>query len=157
MIFIEKGIRLMNKASQSEAVYTENSSRKHQRSRIDYGKPMCSKDAGHPFEMCVATVAPGKTLCAYHAHMTQWEFYYVLEGSGHMRLDEGNIPIKQGDAMMCPPMEAHQLVNDNEDDLVVQIVATNQPFDACIYPDFNIFASKHLGAFSTEQTSFPKE
>ena len=37
--------------------------------------------------------------------------------------------------MMCRPGEAHQPINDGDSDLVIQIIATNQSFDACIYPD----------------------
>ena len=136
----------MNKASESEAVYRENDSEKHKGSNIDYGKPMNSKEAGHPFEMCVATISAGMALCGYHSHMTQWEFYYVLSGSGYVRLKEGNVPITKGDAMMCPPVEAHQIVNDGDVNLVVQIIATNPLFDACFYPDSNTWGLAGPGA-----------
>jgi uncharacterized cupin superfamily protein len=120
---------------QRTATYRESDEEGHQSSRIDYAKPMDSKKAGHPFEMCISTISTGMPLCDYHSHLTQWEFYYVLSGKGHVRLEEGNVPIQKGDAIMCHPGEPHQVVNDGEVDLIVQIIANNPQFDACFYPD----------------------
>ena len=80
----------MNKASRSETIYRESDEEGYKGSNINYGLPLNSKEAGHPFEMCIATISAGMALCGYHSHTTQWEFYYVLSGAGHVRLEEGN-------------------------------------------------------------------
>ncbi len=52
-----------------------------------------------------------------------------------MRHEEGAVPIRPGDAMMCPPGEAHQLRNTGESDLIVQIISDSPSVDVCHYPD----------------------
>ncbi|MEW6752846.1 MAG: cupin domain-containing protein [Candidatus Latescibacterota bacterium] len=99
------------------------------------GHAMEARQSGHPFEVELLRIPPGQRPWPYHWHASQWEFYYVLEGSGEMRLDGGNVPIGAGDAMMCAPREAHQLHNTGQTDLVVQIIADNPSADYCHYPD----------------------
>ena len=36
---------------------------------------------------------------------------------------------------MCPPGEAHQIINDGDSDLSYLVIANNTPFDQCYYPD----------------------
>mgnify|MGYP001169145988 CR=1 FL=1 len=127
----------MNKVAQKDLEWRERRSPKgkYGASGLDFGKPMDAGPGGHPFEMMLLRIPPGKRPWPYHAHAQQWEFYYVLEGSGEMRLEDGNVPFTEGDAMMCGPGEAHQIINNTDADLVVQIIASNHAFDACNYPD----------------------
>ena len=120
---------------------------------LDYGRPMEARESRHPFEMMLLRIAPGQRPWPYHSHGAQWEFYYVLEGSGEMRLEDGPKPITKGDAMMCPPGEAHQLINTREGDLVVQIVADNPPADYCNYPDSGKWACSGK-VFRMEETVY---
>ncbi|MAF09916.1 cupin [Candidatus Poribacteria bacterium] len=108
---------------------------------MDYARPMKARESGHPFEVIFLRIPPGQRPWPYHSHAAQWEFYYVMEGSGEMRLEDGPVAIEKGDAMMCPPDEAHQLHNTGEDDLVVQIIADNPPADYCNYPDSGKWAA----------------
>ena len=80
----------MNKVSRKEALVRNMVNEKdgEESHRLDYGRPMGSRDEGHPFEMMIARIPPGKRHTCFHGHTTQWEFYYVLEGSGQMRLLE---------------------------------------------------------------------
>ena len=52
----------MDKASRTEAVKKENISPKtgEESYLSDYGRPMGSKEAIHPFEMSIAKIPPGK-------------------------------------------------------------------------------------------------
>jgi mannose-6-phosphate isomerase-like protein (cupin superfamily) len=99
------------------------------------GHAMKAGESGHPFEIQLLRIPPGKRPWPYHFHASQWECYYVLEGSGEMRLKGRKVPIGTGDAMMCPPREVHQLHNTGKVDLVVQIIADNPAADYCYYPD----------------------
>ena len=127
----------MNHISQSEIKWSTHKSPKggFESTRLDYGAAMKARDAGHPFEVTLLRIPPGKRPWPYHFHASQWEFYYVMEGAGEMRLGEGNVSIRAGDAMMCPPGEAHQLHNTGDSDLLIQIIADNPPVDYCHYPD----------------------
>lgn len=97
----------------------------------------------HPFDIEILTIPPGKTPYPYHSHSAQWEFYHVISGSGWARDKDGNTRIETGDAFIFPPGEAHQLMNDGNEDLVVYVVADNPVGESWYYPD-----SKKIGALT---------
>ena len=127
----------MNHVSRKDIEWESGKSPKggFEASCLDYAAPMEAGDAGHPFEIMFLRIPPGRRPWPYHSHATQWELYYVMEGAGEMRLDGGTASLQAGDAMMCPPDEAHQLHNTGESDLLVLIIADNPPVDVCHYPD----------------------
>jgi uncharacterized cupin superfamily protein len=90
---------------------------------------------GHPFDVEMTRLPPGAANFPFHAHAAQWEFYIILSGTGEMRVVETIVPVKPGDAMMCPPGEAHQLKNTGDSDLVYYVIADNPPADVGFYPD----------------------
>ncbi|MGH7714408.1 MAG: cupin domain-containing protein, partial [Vulcanimicrobiaceae bacterium] len=89
----------------------------------------------HPFDVEILRVEPGQTPYVYHLHSLQWEFYHVISGRGTVRHEGGNTPIATGDAFIFPPGEAHQLINDGTEDLVVYVVADNPFGEYSYYPD----------------------
>ncbi len=89
----------------------------------------------HPFDVEITRVAPGQTPYPYHSHSAQWEFYYVLSGSGLARHQEGTTPIETGDAFLFGPDEPHQLTNNGSEDLLLFVVADNPIGESCYYPD----------------------
>ena len=91
--------------------------------------------ARHPFAVEILRIAPGQTPYPYHSHAAQWEFYHVISGSGVARDDSGKIPIAQGDAFIYGPGEAHQLINDSSEDLILYVIADNPIGESCYYPD----------------------
>ena len=56
-------------------------------------------------------------------------------GTGIARDDEGSTPIATGDAFIFKPGEAHQLINDGVEDLVVYVVADNPIGESAHFPD----------------------
>ncbi len=90
---------------------------------------------GHPFDVQVRRLPPGASVCPFHAHLHQWEFFLVRSGRGTVRTEHGVDPVAPGDFFLHPPGEAHQLTNTGAEDLVVLIVADNPALDACYYPD----------------------
>ena len=94
-------------------------------------------DKRHPFDVEILRVPPGKVPYPYHSHSAQWEFYHVISGKGQARDDGGTTPIETGDAFIYRPGEAHQLINDGTEDLVVYVVADNPVGESCHYPDSN--------------------
>jgi hypothetical protein len=50
----------------------------------DLGRNPQSTDLmdGHPFDVEILRVPPGKTPYPYHSHSAQWEFYHVISGQG---------------------------------------------------------------------------
>jgi uncharacterized cupin superfamily protein len=91
--------------------------------------------ARHPFAVEILRIAAGQTPYLYHSHAAQWEFYHVISGKGLARDETGKTPIVAGDAFMFAPGEAHQLINDSSDDLILYVIADNPIGESCYYPD----------------------
>ena len=94
----------------------------------------------HPFDVEILRIAPGKSPYPYHSHSAQWEFYHVISGRGTVRDQGGMTPVEPGDAFLFKPGEAHQLLNDSKEDLVILVVADNPIGESCHYPDSNKWA-----------------
>lgn len=89
----------------------------------------------HPFDVSICRIPAGKTNWPFHSHSAQWEFYHVISGSGQVRDENETSDIKEGDAFIFKPGEAHQITNNGINDLVLYLVADNPIGDSCYYPD----------------------
>jgi len=80
---------------------------------------------------------PGKTGFPYHFHHVNEELFFVIEGSGTIRLPEGVLPLKAGDIVCCPPGpdSAHQIVNTGATPLRYLALSTAQDPEVVEYPD----------------------
>jgi uncharacterized cupin superfamily protein len=90
---------------------------------------------GHPFNLELTQIPPGKAAGPFHSHAAQWELFILLSGTGTVRTDAGTAPALAGDALLHPPREAHQLANTGDTDLLYYLIADNQPADYWHYPD----------------------
>lgn len=66
----------------------------------------------HPFDLSMVTLPPQSSLCPYHMHSAQWELYIILKGDGIMRAEDGRHAVTVGDAILFPPGETHELINE---------------------------------------------
>ena len=98
---------------------------------VRYGWPK----KGHPFNLELAKVPPGKAACPFHVHGSQWELYVIVSGTGTARCGKERHKVKAGDAFIHPPGEAHQLINTGKKPLLFYIIADNPPADLWHYPD----------------------
>ena len=57
-----------------------------------------------------ARLAPG-AMTTTHFHRHTEEIYYILEGTGVMRIGQQTRPVMVGDAIAIPPGEQHQIRN----------------------------------------------
>ena len=96
----------------------------------------------HPFDVEITRVPPGAASCPYHAHSAQWEFYHVISGTGIVRHSDGKESIRSGDAFLFKPSEAHQIINDGTEDLIIYVIADNPIGETCYYPDSRKWAVK---------------
>lgn len=92
-------------------------------------------DKRHPFDLAIATIPKGKSLCPYHSHSAESELYLVISGRGSIRDKDGTTEVGAGDAFFFGPGEAHQLSNAGEEDFVYYVIADNPRGDCCYYPD----------------------
>jgi uncharacterized cupin superfamily protein len=90
---------------------------------------------GHPFDVELARIPPGKKGYPYHSHAAQTEYYIVLSGSGAVTDGKGKVsPISAGDHFICHPGEAHLIANDSNADLEYLVIADHHRADVSTYP-----------------------
>ncbi len=67
----------------------------------------------------LVVLPPGKAAWPLHAHYVNEEMFFIIEGSGSLRLGEESWPLRAGDVVAVPPgpETPHQIVNDSEADL----------------------------------------
>jgi uncharacterized cupin superfamily protein len=86
---------------------------------------------------CTLTVVPpGKRAYPFHRHHVSSELFYVLAGSGEVRLDDRALPVRPGDVIANPAgMEAHQIINTGKDELRYLAISEMGSVDIIDYPD----------------------
>lgn len=109
---------------------------------------------GHPFDLEIGRIPPGKSGCPFHWHAAQWEFYYIAAGRGTARFADQRREVSAGDAFVHPPGEAHQLINTGEEDLIYWLVADNPPIDYFYYPDSDKWGISGRGVFQRTDVSY---
>ncbi len=97
---------------------------------------------GHPFDLEIHRIPPGKINFPLHEHSAQWEGYYILSGSGKMRTPKGKEAIRAGDYLVFPPGAAHQLINTGSEDLTYLVIADQPQADVIHYPDSGKWMTK---------------
>jgi uncharacterized cupin superfamily protein len=97
--------------------------------------PQADARARHPFAVEILRIPAGQTPYPYHSHSAQWEFYHVISGEGAVRHQDGRTKIAPGDAFIFGPDEAHQLINDSAEELIIYVVADNPIGESAYYPD----------------------
>ena len=102
---------------------------------------------GHPFNLELVKVPPGKAACPFHTHTTQWELFVILRGTGTVRAGRRRIKVGPGDAFMHPPGEPHQLINIGKEELEFYIIADNPPADIFHYPDSGKWGFRPQGKY----------
>jgi uncharacterized cupin superfamily protein len=88
-----------------------------------------------PFEVELVRVPAGAVNWPYHSHSAKWELYLILTGRGQVRTPDGVADLREGDCIIHPPGEAHQITNTGATDLVYYIVANNPNSDVRHFPD----------------------
>jgi len=86
----------------------------------------------------IAVVPPGKRAYPFHCHHVNEEMFFVLEGSGVLRLGEAEYPIRKGDVIAAPAggrETAHQIVNTSSGELRYLMISTMLPTDVIEHPD----------------------
>ncbi len=90
----------------------------------------------------LTAVPPGKRAFPFHNHRVNEEMFFVLEGSGEVRIGNEHHAIRQGDFIACPPggpETAHQIINTGEAELKYLAISTLLYPEICDYPDSRKF------------------
>ena len=90
----------------------------------------------------ITAVSPGKRAYPLHNHYANEEMFFVLQGSGEVRIGEQSYPIRPGDVIACPPggkETAHQIINTGTEELRYLAVSTKLSPEIADYPDSGKF------------------
>jgi len=90
----------------------------------------------------ITAVPPGMRAFPCHNHRVNEEMFFILEGSGEVRIGDRTYPLRQGDFLACPPGGpelAHQIVNTGTTELKYLAVSTMIYPEICEYPDSGKF------------------
>jgi len=72
-----------------------------------------------------AALEPGSSI-GLHTHETSSEIVYILSGTGKVKAEGGEEPLKAGDCHYCPKGQAHSLINNSGGPLEFFAVVPNQ-------------------------------
>lgn len=90
----------------------------------------------------LTVVPPGKCAFPFHCHHTNEEMFFIIEGSGEVRVGEDVFPLRAGDVVACPPggaETAHQIRNTGTVELKYLAVSTRISPEVAEYPDSGKF------------------
>jgi uncharacterized cupin superfamily protein len=93
----------------------------------------------------ITVVPPGKRAWPFHSHPAKEEMFFILHGSGEVRIGEARYPIRTGDFIACPAggkETAHQIRNTGTEELRYLAVSTEHQLEMAQYPDSGKFAVK---------------
>ena len=90
-----------------------------------------------PFNVELVRLPAGAVNAPYHCHLVRWELYLVLAGRGLVRTPDGTLELREGDCLIHPPGEPHQITNSGATDLVYYLIGNDSPSDVCHFPDTN--------------------
>lgn len=86
----------------------------------------------------ITTVPPGKRAFPLHNHHANEEMFFILAGTGELRVGDEHYSIRVGDFIAHPPggpESAHQLVNTGSEELRYLAVSTLLTPETVEYPD----------------------
>jgi uncharacterized cupin superfamily protein len=96
----------------------------------------------------ITAVPPGKRAFPPHNHQINEEMFFVLEGTGEVRIGETTYPIRPGDIVAClagGKEKAHVVTNTGNVELRYLAISTKISPEICEYPEtgkYTVYAEK---------------
>ncbi len=117
------------------------------------GKPLGARKLGYR----IVVLPPGKTAWPVHAHLVNEEMFFIIEGTGELRMNDKNWPLRAGDVVAIPPGPdtPHQIINNSDTDLKYLCVSTMEEPDIVMMTDsgkLNIMAGSPPGGDKSART-----
>jgi uncharacterized cupin superfamily protein len=91
----------------------------------------------------ITAVPPGMRAFPLHNHHVNEEMFFILSGSGELRVGEERQTLRAGDVIASPPggpESAHQIINTGKEELRYLAVSTLLTPEIVEYPDSGKFA-----------------
>ena len=95
---------------------------------------------------------PPKSANTLHKHIRAEEFYFVLEGTGKIRVGEQTLTVPKYGGVLVGPNELRQIFNDSETEVLWLIIASPEEVEALpgTKPDLSLF-------YPVDPKQLPKE
>jgi uncharacterized cupin superfamily protein len=116
---------------------------------------------GHPFDVELTQVPPGKRNFPMHSHAAQTEFYIIISGTGLLHIDQGAPQsLRAGDHLICHPGDAHQIENNGSEMLTYYVITDHHPADVGTYtrtgkrwlhPERRVVKVEDVGYYADEE------
>lgn len=92
------------------------------------------------FGVVLTRLEPGGMSSQRHAHLTQDEFVWVLEGETVLVSNDGRQTLKAGTCVGFPKAtgDAHHFLNETESDVLLLVVGDRTPGEVASYPDVDL-------------------
>ena len=90
----------------------------------------------------ITAVPPGKRAFPFHNHRVNEEMFFILAGSGEVRIGAETHPVRSGDVIACVAggkETAHQIINTGTEELRYLAVSTKMSPEIAEYPDSKKF------------------
>jgi mannose-6-phosphate isomerase-like protein (cupin superfamily) len=72
---------------------------------------------------------PPKSANTLHKHIRAEEFYFVLEGTGRMRVGDETLTVTKYDGVLVGPNELRQVFNDTDDEVLWLIIGAPEELE----------------------------
>ena len=82
---------------------------------------------------------PAHSASTWHKHVDSWEFYFLLEGVGRMRIGERTVTVPKFGCVWVAPHTLRQVFNDSAAEALWLIVAAPQEGQSGVKPDLSSF------------------
>jgi uncharacterized cupin superfamily protein len=115
-----------------------NAKEEYQAKLGDLGRRLGAQKLGYN----VTVVPPRKKAFPLHNHRANEEMFFILEGSGELRMGKERYPLRAGDVICCPPGgpdTAHQIINTSDAELKYLAVSTRISPEIGEYPESGKF------------------
>lgn len=97
---------------------------------------------------------PPRSANTLHKHIRQEEFYFVLEGTGRMRVGDVTLTVPRHGAVLVGPEQLRQVFNDTDAEVLWLILGAPEELEllpgATTKPDLSLI-------YPTDPTQLPKE
>ena len=72
---------------------------------------------------------PPKSANTLHQHIRQEEFYFVIEGTGRLRIGEETLTVKKHGGVLVGPEQLRQVFNDTDEEVLWLIVGAPEELE----------------------------
>lgn len=103
-------------------------------------KPIITNEEGDQYTINFVEVEPNNYAYGYHWHEMNEEAFYIISGTGIVRISEDEITVKSGDIITFPTGEegAHVIRNGSDTEKLIYIdFGTNNKAEIVHLPDIN--------------------